>query len=91
MYVYEDRICRHQLVGKHLGIGLASLINALDPDTVVVGGGLSNAWDILWPTVRGEVEKRLLAKKWRRVKITPAKLGTYGGAMGVACLARKGQ
>jgi len=78
-----------EMVGEALGTGLASLINALDPDTVVVGGGLSNAWEILWPSAKGEMEKRLLAPKHRRVEVIPASLGTWGGAMGAACLAAR--
>ena len=77
-------------VGRALGIGLASLTNALDPDTVVLGGGLSNALEILWPLVRDEMKARLLARNLKRVKVVPAELGTFGGAIGAACLAVKG-
>ncbi len=73
-------------VGKALGRGLASLINALDPDTVVIGGGLSNAWDVLCEPVRAEMGSRLLTKYPQRVRLVPAELGTFGGAIGAACL-----
>ncbi len=76
-----------EMVGESLGIGITSLVNSFDPDTVVIGGGLSNAWSVLWPTVRGEMEKRLLAQKYREVEINPAELGSWGGAVGAACLA----
>ncbi len=76
-----------EMVGEALGRGIASLVNALDPDTVVVGGGLSNAWEVLWPHLRGEVSRRVLVPEHRRVGIVPASLGTWGGAVGMACLA----
>jgi N-acetylglucosamine repressor len=47
-------------VGRDLGIGIASLVNALNPDLVVFGGILSLAGDFLLPAVRNEVHARAL-------------------------------
>ncbi len=48
-------------VGVALGIGIASLINAFNPDLVVFGGPLSAAGPAIFPTVKQEVERRALA------------------------------
>jgi glucokinase-like ROK family protein len=51
-------------IGCHLGIGIASLMNALNPEQVVFGGRLSLAGDFLLPVIQKEVEKRAL--RWNR-------------------------
>ena len=51
-------------IGHHLGIGIASLVNALNPEMVVFGGALSLAADFLLPVVNFELERRAL--RWTR-------------------------
>ena len=54
-----------KVIGRHLGVGIASLMNALNPELVVCGGRiLSQAGDILLPIIENEVELRAL--KWNR-------------------------
>jgi predicted NBD/HSP70 family sugar kinase len=45
----------------YLGLGLASIVNALDPDRVYIGGEISAAWDLVEPTVRAALAQRTLA------------------------------
>jgi glucokinase-like ROK family protein len=52
------------IIGRHLGIGIASLVNALNPELVVFGGILSLAGEFLMPVIEKEVEQRAL--KWNR-------------------------
>lgn len=47
-------------IGRYLGIGIASLINAFNPDLIVLGGILSLAGDLLLPVIRAEVSRRAL-------------------------------
>jgi glucokinase-like ROK family protein len=51
-------------IGRHLGVGIASLINALNPELVVFGGILSLAGDILLPAIKNELTRRAL--RWNR-------------------------
>jgi len=51
-------------VGHHLGVGIASLVNALNPELVVFGGILSLAGDFLLPVVDEEMHRRAL--RWNR-------------------------
>ncbi len=51
-------------IGRHLGIGIASLINALNPELIVFGGPISLAWKFLQPVIDQEIDQRVL--KWHR-------------------------
>jgi glucokinase-like ROK family protein len=53
-----------EIIGHHLGIGIASLVNALNPELVVFGGILSLAGEFLMPVIEKEMERRAL--KWNR-------------------------
>ncbi len=46
--------------GHYLGLGLASIVNALDPDRIYIGGEISAAWDVIEPTVRAALAQRVL-------------------------------
>ena len=70
-----------------LGIGIANLINLLNPEMIVVGGGLTNAWDIIYPLTLKEVQKRALSEVAKRVKIVRASLGDNSGIIGAAGIA----
>jgi glucokinase-like ROK family protein len=71
-----------QQVGHYLGIGIASLLNALNPELVVLGGILSAASEFLLPAVADEIQKRAL--RWNReaVQIMPAAHGSDACAKG---------
>jgi glucokinase-like ROK family protein len=69
-------------IGADLGIGIASLVNALNPELVVFGGVLSLAGDFLMPEVTKELEKRAL--RWNReaAEVVVAEHGFDAAAMG---------
>jgi glucokinase len=75
-------------VGTRLGEGIAGLVNVLDPQVVVVGGGPAEAGDLLLDPARaayvGTVESRSLRPE---VPIVPAALGPDAAAIGAALLA----
>jgi glucokinase len=76
-------------VGVRLGEGIAGLVNVLDPDVVVVGGGASSAGDLLLGPARRAFEDSVEAAEHRpAVPILPAALGNDAGAIGAADLAR---
>lgn len=72
--------------GRWLGIGLASLINALNPEHVVFGGSLSIAHEILVPHMRAEIERRALSWMWKQVSFRIAKHAANAAVMGGAAL-----
>ena len=74
---------------EHLAIGIANLINLLEPEMVCVGGGVSNAWDCLAEPLRAAVD----AEKYTRyseglpqTRIVKAELGNDAGIIGAAML-----
>jgi predicted NBD/HSP70 family sugar kinase len=69
-------------IGKDLGVGIASLVNALNPELVVCGGILSLAGEFLMPAATKEFERRAL--RWNReaTEVVLAKHGFDAAAMG---------
>lgn len=75
-------------VGRRLGEGIAGLVNILDPEIVVVGGGAIAAGDLLLEPARAAFLEAVEAADHRPpVPIVPAELGTDAGAVGAAILA----
>ena len=75
-------------VGRRLGEGIAGLVNILDPDIVVVGGGAVHAGELLLGPAR-EVSQRAVEGPDHRpvVPLVPARMGNDAGAVGAALLA----
>jgi glucokinase-like ROK family protein len=69
-------------VGHHLGVGIASLVNALNPDLVVFGGILSLAGDFLLPTVAEELHRRALRWNAEATRVLIARHGSDACLMG---------
>jgi predicted NBD/HSP70 family sugar kinase len=69
-------------IGRDLGIGVASLVNALNPELVVWGGILSLAGEFLMPAATKEFERRAL--RWNReaTEVVLAQHGFDAAAMG---------
>ncbi|MER8862280.1 ROK family protein [Mesorhizobium sp. M0751] len=81
-------VAARQLVeaeAKWLGIGFTNLLHLYSPDLIVMGGGLSNGFDLLAPTIRATVEERAM-QAYRDVPIVPAELGDRAGLVGAASL-----
>ena len=76
-------------MGVYLGIGLANLINILNPEMIVIGGGVVNGWDLFEKHMHHEVEERAFPLLAARVKIVRAKCGDDAGLLGAARLALK--
>ena len=75
-------------VGRRLGEGLAGLVNVLDPDVVVIGGGAVDAGDLLLEPARAAFGDSVEAPNHRpAVPVLAAALGNDAGAVGAADLA----
>jgi glucokinase len=74
-------------MGVYLGIGLANLINILNPQMIVIGGGVVNGWDLFAKHMHQQVEERAFPLLAARVKIVRAKCGDDAGLLGAAHLA----
>jgi glucokinase len=74
-------------MGVYLGIGLANLINILNPEIIVIAGGVVNGWDLFEKHMLQQVEERAFPLLAARVKIERAKCGDDAGLLGAARLA----
>lgn len=74
--------------GRWLGLGLCGLVNAFDPEVVVVGGGMMAAGELLLGPAREVVRARALAPLGERVRVEAARFGEQAGMLGAALLAR---
>lgn len=72
--------------GISLGVRLAYLINLLDPEVVIVGGGMEKAGNIFLATIKETVKKWSFNHSLKRVKIVPARIGEEVVAVGAANL-----
>jgi glucokinase len=78
-------------VGRWLGVGLANLAAALDPGTFVIGGGVSEAGELLLGPARESFRRTLTGRGYRPVaRIVSAAYGPEAGLVGAADLARRG-
>jgi glucokinase len=73
-------------VGRRLGIALAGVVNLLNLDAIVIGGGVANAGSILFSSVREAIKMRAMDVQARRVKIYKAELGSNAGIVGAAII-----
>ena len=73
--------------GTYLGIALASYVNILNPEIVVIGGGIANAGTLLLKPAKKEMMKRAYSIPARAVKIVRAKLRNDAGIIGAASIA----
>lgn len=74
-------------MGEHLGVGLAGLVNLLNPEIIVVGGGVIAAGELLLRPARSMVAERALTPSRDVVRIVPARFGAESGMLGAAILA----
>lgn len=77
-------------VGGRLGIALTGVINMLNPDCIIIGGGVANAGKILFDNVKKTISKRAMRVQSKHVKIFKAKLGSDAGLIGAAILTKEG-
>ena len=70
--------------GHYLGIAVANLVTLLTPDTVVFGGGVAKAGELLFAPIRAELRARVHMTDPDAVRLVPAELGTFAGAIGSA-------
>ena len=71
-----------------LAVGIINIINMLDPEVIVLGGGVSAAGDFLLDAVREAVKPRVFFKTMPYARIELAQLGNDAGIIGAAMLGR---
>ncbi len=72
---------------EYLGAGIASAVNLLNPQVVVIGGGVSEGGQSFIRRIEKEVKKRAFPSATKNLKVIRAKLGNDAGFIGAAMLA----
>ena len=72
----------------YLGIGVANVINILNPELIVLGGGVMEIGEPVWREVRREVKARALSASAQQARLVPAQLGGRAGVLGALALLR---
>lgn len=75
-------------MGRYLGIGIASLINIFNPEAIIIGGGVKDAWDLFIEPLKKEVQVRAFSIPAEKARIIRSTISD-GGLIGAAGLALK--
>ena len=76
---------------KAIGFGVASIVNVLDPEVVVLGGGAVAARKIRLAAVHRAIRHFAVSRETGRTPVVFGKLGDAAQAIGAALLSRKGE
>lgn len=74
-------------MGFYLGVALAGLINVLNPEAIIIGGGASAGWSLFLPHVQKTICRRAYHVPAKRAQVSIATLGEDAGIIGAARLA----
>ncbi len=74
------------IMGEYIGVGLASVVNLLNPEKIIIGGGVAAAGDILMNPIKETLVKRAMPISGAAVEVVPAQLGNTAGVIGASLL-----
>ncbi len=83
-------VAAQEIIGEavaYLGIGMANLVNLLNPEVLVIGGSLTKLGDLLFEAVRRAIARRAFPAAARRVRVVPAGLGDAVVVLGAVAVA----
>lgn len=73
-------------VGRNAAIGIGSLVNIFNPESVIVGGGIASAGEIFIESIRAHIPEWTLKDSREAAEIVPAELGQQAGIVGASTL-----
>ena len=76
-----------QEAGHYLGLGLANLVSILNPEVIVIGGGVAAAGDLILSAARQTMRRWAQPLALKQVRIVRSRLGARAALLGVAKLA----
>lgn len=76
-------------VGKFLGLACINIVNVIDPEAIVLGGGVMASADLFLPALKKIIDEKSIKSSAGKIKILKSKLGTEAGAIGAALLINK--
>ena len=79
-------VLRH--TGEMLGIGLAGVVNLLNPSVIIIGGRVAQSGSLLFQPLKSSIKRRAMSVPARAVQVRPARLGPQAGMIGASMLTR---
>ncbi len=76
----------YELLGYYLGLGIANIVNIIDPEAVVLGGGITNSHRLFLPVARKAASAHIISPRAKHIPIIPAENIDDAGALGAAML-----
>ena len=73
--------------GVHLGVGILTLLNALDVERVVLSGGVVRSMDLMMPWIKRTIQERAIVPYPQGAPVVTSQLGDDSGLLGAAALA----
>ncbi len=73
-------------MGYYIGMGLTSVINLLNPEKIIIGGGVAECGELLLEPIRRTINERAMKVQREAVEIVPAELGNSAGVIGASML-----
>lgn len=73
-------------MGYYIGMGLTSVINLLNPERIIIGGGVAECGELLLDPIRRTIIERAMKVQRDAVEIVPAELGNSAGVIGASML-----
>jgi len=85
---FGDEVAKtiYKITGYWIGIAITNVVNLLNPEIVIIGGGVTNAGDLLMDPIKRTVNERALKTATEKLIITTAKLGNNAGVIGASLL-----
>lgn len=86
--VSGDTMCQNILAqaGRYLGIGVTNLIHIVNPQRIIIGGGLSNAGEFLLQNLKETIRQRGLTSSAKETELMLSKFGEDASVMGAVAL-----
>ena len=85
-----DALAVYEKTGWYLGKAIAASINLVNPGKVILGGGVSQSFELFAPALRKTVQRQIFRDANQNVVIEPTQLGTDAALAGAVALALRG-
>lgn len=74
------------IIGEYIGIGLSGVVNLLNPEKIIIGGGVADAGDLLFDPIVRALKQRAMKIAGSTVEVVHAQLGNTAGVIGASLL-----
>ncbi|BES64584.1 ROK family glucokinase [Gottschalkiaceae bacterium SANA] len=73
-------------MGVRLGQTMGLVVQLLNPELIILAGGVSGAWDVFQTSFLSELESHSVSRTYRTIRVEPTRLGGEAGVLGAATL-----